>query len=133
MASGSPFDDVVHEGERYAIGQGNNAFVFPGIGFAAILGRCRRISDAMIIESAFALADYTKHHRPSGDRIFPPISDLKEVSVEVASRVLEVALRDGSATRDDLVGGVRSTLAEFVRSRMWQPKYLPYRLTEGSP
>ena len=44
--------------------------MFPGIGFAAILGRCRRISDAMIIESAFALADYTERHYLSRERIF---------------------------------------------------------------
>ncbi len=133
VATGSPFDDVVHDGERYSIGQGNNAFVFPGIGFAAILGRCWRISDAMIIESAFALAYYSEHHYLSRNWIFPPINDLKEVSVEVASRVLEVALRDGSATRDDLLADDRSALVEFVRSRMWQPAYLPYRLAEDSP
>ncbi|MGB5614288.1 MAG: NAD-dependent malic enzyme, partial [Sedimenticolaceae bacterium] len=62
IATGSPFPDVSYEGRRISVGQGNNAFVFPGIGFAAILGRCKRITEAMIIESAFALAEYTNKH-----------------------------------------------------------------------
>lgn len=132
VATGSPFDDVEFDGRRHPVGQGNNAFVFPGIGFAAILGRCRRISDAMIIESAFALAGYTERHYLSRERIFPPINDLQEVSVEVAARVLAVALQEGSARRDDLDSGDPAHLAAFVRSRMWRPEYLPYRLAEDA-
>ena len=132
IASGSPFADTEYEGARVPVGQGNNAFVFPGIGFAAILGRCRRISDAMIIESAFALADYTERHYLSRERIFPPINDLREVSVEVATKVLAVALRDGSATRLDLDGENLAMLGDYVRSRMWRPEYLPYRVAEGA-
>jgi malate dehydrogenase (oxaloacetate-decarboxylating) len=132
IATGSPFDDVDHRGRRIPVGQGNNAFVFPGIGFAAILGRCRRITDAMIIESAFALAGYTAAHCPDRERIFPPIADLRAVSVEVAARVLAVALQDGSAQRSDLQADDIETLAAFVRSRMWEPQYLPYRLAEDA-
>jgi malate dehydrogenase (oxaloacetate-decarboxylating) len=128
IAAGSPFADVVHDGVQHPVGQGNNAFVFPGIGFAAILGRCHRISDAMIIESAFALADYTERHYLSRERIFPPINDLSEVSVEVAARVLAVAVADGSVGRDDLVGRTLGELQDYVRSRMWEPRYLPYRV-----
>jgi len=132
IASGSPFADTEFEGARVPVGQGNNAFVFPGIGFAAILGRCRRISDAMIIESAFALADYTERHYLSRERIFPPINDLQEVSVEVATKVLAVALRDGSASRTDLDSEDLAALGDYVRARMWRPEYLPYRVAEGA-
>ena len=131
VATGSPFDDVEHEGQRYAVGQGNNAFVFPGIGFAAVLGRCRRISDAMIIESAFALADYTAAHHDADARIFPPIASLRDVSVSVAARVLAVALRERIATRDDLDAGDLDALQDYVRSRAWEPRYLPYVLSES--
>jgi malate dehydrogenase (oxaloacetate-decarboxylating) len=132
VATGSPFSDVEYLGQRYPVGQGNNAFVFPGIGFAAIVGRCRRISDAMIIESAFALAAYTERHYASRGLMFPPINDLREVSVAVATRVLVVALKDGSADRPDLVELDPASLAEYVRSRMWDPVYLPYVLGEGA-
>ena len=132
VATGSPFADVEYLGQRYPVGQGNNAFVFPGIGFAAVVGRCRCISDAMIIESAFALAAYTERHYASRGLIFPPINDLREVSVSVAARVLAVALQDGSADRPDLVDLDPAGLAEYVRSRMWDPVYLPYVLGEGA-
>ncbi len=132
VATGSPFEDVDYQGHRYPVGQGNNAFVFPGIGFAAILGRCGRISDKMIIESAFALADYTVQHYASRDRIFPPINDLQEVSVIVASRVLAVALREGLARRPELDADDLAALEVFVRSRMWRPEYLPYRLADNA-
>ncbi|MDJ0739758.1 MAG: NAD-dependent malic enzyme [Gammaproteobacteria bacterium] len=132
VATGSPFEDVVYNDQRYAVGQGNNAFVFPGIGFAAILGRCSRVSDAMIIASAFALAEYTDRHYRALDRIFPPISDLREVSLEVAASVLAAAVRDGSATRDDIPADDFVTLREYIRSRAWQPAYLPYVLADDA-
>ena len=126
VATGSPFDDVEYEGQRHSIGQGNNAFVFPGIGFAGILGRCKRLTDAMIIESAFALARYTEAHYLSRGLIYPPINDLREVSVSVAAEVLAIALAEKTAQRADLADLDTAELAEYVRSRMWEPAYLPY-------
>ncbi len=132
VATGSPFDDVMHEGGRHVIGQGNNAFVFPGIGFAAILGRCAHVSDAMIIESAFALADYTDAHFHDQGLIFPPIADLQEVSAEVAAKVLQVALRDGESERVEFANLDTEALVAFIRSRMWRPEYLPYVLADDA-
>ena len=123
VAAGSPFAPVDYEGTLHAIGQGNNAFVFPGIGFAAVLGKCRRISEAMILESAYAVADYTgKHHLHKG-LFFPPISELREVSLYVTERVLRVAREDGSSTRADLDD---VDLRDYVRSRAWKADYLPF-------
>jgi malate dehydrogenase (oxaloacetate-decarboxylating) len=123
VAAGSPFGPVDYEGAMHAIGQGNNAFVFPGIGFAAVLGKCRRITEAMILESAYAVADYTdKHHLHKG-LFFPPISELRDVSLYVTERVLRVALEDGSSTRTDLDD---VDLREYVRSRAWKAGYLPF-------
>jgi len=132
VATGSPFPDVHYEGRNYPIGQGNNAFVFPGIGFAAILGRCNRISDEMIIESAFALADYTDKHYHGLGLVFPPINDLQMVSMLVAIQVLSTALKEGSATRTDLDGDDLGALSDYVRSRVWQPKYLPTVASENA-
>jgi malate dehydrogenase (oxaloacetate-decarboxylating) len=128
VAAGSPFGPVDYEGTMHAIGQGNNAFVFPGIGFAAVLGKCRRISEAMILESAYAVADYTdKHHLHKG-LFFPPISELRDVSLYVTERVLRVALEDGSSTRTDLDD---VDLREYVHSRAWKADYLPFMPAPG--
>jgi len=132
VATGSPFDDVEYEGERYPVGQGNNAFVFPGIGFAAILGRCSRISNRMIVEAALALAEYTEQHCLAQGRVFPPIRDLREISAIVGGRVLAAAQADGIARYPGLEGADVAQLTAFVRSRAWNPRYLPYVLSEDT-
>ncbi|AMK78052.1 MULTISPECIES: NAD-dependent malic enzyme [Methylomonas] len=124
VATGSPSADVEYQGRRYPIGQGNNAFIFPGLGFAAVLGECSRISDAMVLESAYALADYIAENCIAAGLIFPPVSDLKQVSLLVATRVLAKALVDGSATRQDLVG---IDLEAYVKAHLWKAEYAPFK------
>lgn len=123
VATGSPFPDVEYQGKTYPIGQGNNAFIFPGLGLAAVLGECHRISDAMVLESAYALADYI-HEFGEEEHIYPPIKDLKKISHFVATRVLLKALEDGSSKRGDLLG---IDLADYVFDHCWQAGYLPFR------
>ena len=127
VATGSPFADVEYQGTRHIIGQGNNAFIFPGLGLAAVLGECQRISDGMILESAYALADYISQHCLAAGLIYPPVKDLKAISIHVATRVLAKALEDGSATRTDLHG---IDLKEFIIDNVWQAKYLPFKYAE---
>lgn len=124
VATGSPFGDVEYQGGRYPISQGNNAFIFPGLGFAAVIGECTRISDAMVLESAYALADYTKENVLDAGLIYPSVADLKKVSLFVATRVLARALEDGSATRQDLKG---MNLETYVKEHFWQAKHLPFK------
>lgn len=124
VATGSPFADVEYQGRRHQIAQGNNAFIFPGLGFAAVLAECNRISDAMVQEAAYALADYTEEHWLADGLIFPPVSDLRNVSLYVATRVLAQALEDGSASRQDLRG---MDLEAYVKARVWQAKHLPVK------
>ena len=127
VSTGSPFAPVDCNGVTHKIGQGNNAFVFPGIGFAAILGACHHISDCMIIESAYALADYTAEHYGDTGLIYPPISDLKKVSLQVTIRVLKKAREDGSSLREELD---EKDIASYVESRFWKAEYLPFVYSE---
>lgn len=122
VATGSPFADVVYAGETHPIGQGNNAFIFPGLGFAAVLGECSRISDGMVAEAAYALADYVAEHYLDKGLIYPPVADLKKVSLAVATRVLGKALEEGCATRADLH---QTDLEAYVSANLWQAKHLP--------
>lgn len=124
IATGSPFADVEYQGNLYPIGQGNNAFIFPGLGLAAVLGECSRISEGMVMASAHALADYVAVHCAADGCIFPPIKDLKTISRIVATRVLAKALEDGSSTRSELNA---INLEAFVQAHLWQAEYLPFR------
>lgn len=112
VAAGSPFPDTA---------QGNNAFVFPGLGLGAILARAREITDGMVLEAAQALGDYTAEKHPG--RVYPPIDELREVSIRVATRVIRRAISDGVATAQE--GLPPQDLEPFVRSSFWRPRYLP--------
>ncbi len=126
VATGSPFDPVTLGGETYSIGQGNNAFIFPGLGFGAILARVREITDEMVTESAYALAAYTQREHPG--RTYPPVAELADASVEVAVAVIKQALRDGVATEFSIRGLNDTELLELVRRKFWQPRYLPFKV-----
>ncbi len=128
VATGSPFPDVEYQGRVHRIGQGNNAFIFPGLGFGAILSDARRITDHMVLEAAHALADYTAARHLENGRIFPPVDELQEVSVRVASRVIQAAMDDGVAGKPGLA---EKDLDAYVREKFWRARYLPY--VRGEP
>ena len=126
VATGSPFAPVELGTETYQIGQGNNAFIFPGLGFGCILARVREITDEMVLEAAYALAAYTERQHP--DRIYPPVAELAEASVEVAAAVIKQALKDGVAAEFGVRDLSDEALLERVRGKFWTPKYLPFKL-----
>ena len=122
IATGSPFAPVDYKGKTHVIGQGNNAYIFPGLGFGAILAEAREITDGMVLAAAYALANYTlEKHRATGE-IYPPVDELNEVSVRVATAVIEQAFADGVAQTQKVK---REGAAEYVRSRFWKPRYMP--------
>lgn len=131
VAAGSPFGPVELGGKTYPIGQGNNAFVFPGLGFGTVLSKAREVSDAMVLEASYALYDYTSKHHP--DRVYPPTSELREVSQYVASRVIRQAMKEGLAREERLKGLGMEAIQAYVAERFWQPKYLPFKLARNAP
>jgi len=129
VASGSPFADVPHRTHDgidavVPVGQGNNVFIFPGLGFGAIISRAREITDGMVMEAARTLADHTD---VSGGRVYPHIQDLREVSIQIAVRVARQAITEGVAAERRVRVMTDEQLMAFVRRRYWVPKYLPYR------
>lgn len=123
VATGSPFEPVEIDGKMRVIGQGNNAFVFPGLGFGAILTEARKVTDGMVAEAAYALADLTIERYGAEGLVYPPVEDIREASVRVATRVAKRAIADGVAVRTDLP----EDLEGHIRSLAWAPKYLPFR------
>ncbi|TSA81107.1 NAD-dependent malic enzyme [Deinococcus detaillensis] len=128
VASGSPFADVELSGVTYPIGQGNNAFIFPGLGFGAIISRAREITDSMIMAAAETLADETVQY---GGLVYPPISVIREVSIKVAVRVARQAIFEGVAAEKRVRNLTDEELASFVERRFWKPHYLPLRKAEA--
>jgi malate dehydrogenase (oxaloacetate-decarboxylating) len=123
VATGSPFEPVRINERQLTIGQGNNAFIFPGLGFGAILSESGEITDSMVLAAAYALADYVaERHLPSG-HVYPPVEEMRDVSRHVATRVIEQAFRDGVARTTKFTA---SGAAAHVRAKMWTPRYLPF-------
>ncbi len=126
VAAGSPFPPVGFKGRLVPIGQGNNAFIFPGLGLGSVLARVREVTDGMVLEAAYALYEWTKAHFPH--LLYPPVAALREVSPYIAARVMARALAEGVAEEERVLGLGLEGLLAFVQSRFWKPHYLPYRV-----
>jgi malate dehydrogenase (oxaloacetate-decarboxylating) len=122
VATGSPFADVEYQEERYRIGQGNNVFIFPGVGLAAIVSQVKEIGADIFTTAAFALAECVSEADLARGTVFPPIRDLRAISVRVATAVLKDIVR-----RDPTHPLIGQDLEQHILSHMWEPTYLPYR------
>ncbi len=120
VATGSPFEPVVHAGKRHVIGQSNNVFIFPGVGLGAIVSETREVSDEMFAVAAQTLAGSVSDDRLAQGAIFPDQSELREVSFRIACAVVRTA-RDahlGRAIPD-------AEIEDTVRGAVWTPSYIP--------
>lgn len=123
VATGSPFEPVHFGGRDVEIGQGNNSFIFPGLGFGAILSLAREVTDAMVLDASYALADYVAEHSLARGLVYPSIDELREVSIAVATRVLRRAFADGVARTNKTDP---EHAEQYVRAKFWRPNYLPF-------
>jgi len=119
VATGSPFEPVKLGGRKVRIGQGNNAFVFPGVGLGVLVSEAREVTDGMFAAAADALAAQLPEEDRQGGCLFPRIGALRSITVRVAEAVVRQAVSEGVA---------RSTPedpAEAVAAAMWDPAYPP--------
>ena len=112
FASGSPFDPVNYAGRTLVPGQGNNAYIFPGIGLGAIGVAARGISDAMFLAAAKTLAALVDDDSLANGTVYPPLTDIRPVSRAIAVAVAEVAIAAGMAAfePDDLPAHIESIM-----------------------
>ena len=120
IATGSPFEPVPWKGGLIKIGQGNNVFVFPGMGLAALLSEAREVTEPMFAAAARQLADEVHAEDLEAGMLFPPVSEIRRVTAHIAEAVVREA-RDSGVGRpipDD-------EIPRAVAAAMWNPAYLP--------
>ena len=122
IGTGSPFAPVEHRGLTHVIGQGNNAFIFPGVGLGATAVEARWLPDEAFTAAARALFECTGAGASSGAPIYPSITRLREVSRAVAIAVGCAVVDAGAAPPLS-----RTLVERRVRAGIWEPEYLPYR------
>lgn len=99
FASGSPFDNVTINGKLYKPGQGNNAFVFPGVALGAVLFKVSHIDNSLFLLAARKVAESVSEKSLSEySRIYPRLKDIREISIKIAVEVAKHCYANGTAT-----------------------------------
>ncbi len=99
MATGSPFDPVEYGDTTLHVSQGNNVYVFPGIGMGAIVSGASMVTDQMLAAAATALADLVDEDDLVAGKLYPPLADLRNISRAIARAVALAACDTGVATK----------------------------------
>jgi malate dehydrogenase (oxaloacetate-decarboxylating)(NADP+) len=120
-ASGSPFAPVTLEGRTYVSGQGNNSYIFPGVGLGVIASQSSRVTNEMFFVAAKVLASLVTEQDLEIGRVYPDLTRIREVSTAIAVAVAETAFKRGFARQ------IRPTnMIAHVKSQMYQPDYENY-------
>lgn len=89
FASGSPFKPLSIDGQSFRPGQGNNAYIFPGIGLAAVMAEASKLPESIFLTAARVLADQVSEASIAERTLYPPLQELREVSIQIAIAVIE--------------------------------------------
>jgi len=117
-ASGSPFEPVTINGQSYRPGQGNNAYIFPGVGLGVLACGATCVTDEMFAAAAASLADAVSEDDLKQGLIYPPLSKIRDVSHRIAAAVASVAYARGLATIHQ-----PADLEQYIRKLMYVPDY----------
>jgi malate dehydrogenase (oxaloacetate-decarboxylating) len=122
IGTGSPFPPIERDGRPFRIDQTNNAYVYPGIGLAAIAVKACRISDGMFLAAARTIAELSPAKRDPRANLLPPLRELRKLSFQVAIAVAKEAESEGLA-----LPVAEGDLVAAVKSKMWEPLYATYQ------
>ena len=146
VATGSPFPPVKFGGKEHDIGKWtstnhgcvltvvltaecNNSVTFPGIGLGAVLSRTRLLTPSLIVAAVKALASTAPVLSGKGAGLLPDVTDVREISVKIASNVIKQAVEEGLNQEKDIPTD-DADLDEWIREQMWDARYRPLKLVD---
>ncbi|TFK56407.1 hypothetical protein OE88DRAFT_1669769 [Heliocybe sulcata] len=123
LATGSPFPPAKNpNGKDYIIAECNNALIYPGLGFGAVISQARKISDSMIIAGTRRLASLSPALKDPDNALLPDMADAPQVNYEVSVAVAEQAIEEGIAG----VNWKKEEVREKLKEKRWEPVYGTY-------
>ena len=118
FTSGSPFSEVNAFGQTFKPGQGNNAYIFPGVGLGAVVSEASRITEDMFLAAAKSLANQVSEKDLSVGAIYPPLNTIRSASLEIAVAVAKDAYAHNIACRSK-----PEDLRQIITEYMYDPRY----------
>ena len=97
-------------------------YIFPGVGLAGVVGRCKKITNDMFYSATKRLASHQTKEQLLEGHLFPRISEIKDVSAKIAASVLETARKEGLVQNLELPVDL-ADIEAYVKEKQWQPEY----------
>jgi malate dehydrogenase (oxaloacetate-decarboxylating)(NADP+) len=144
FASGSPYKPIALAEKTVEPGQGNNMYIFPGIGLGALIAKASRVTDSMVEQASVALAGSLDANERVAGLIYPRLDRIREISAMIALAVVRAAQDavrfqsqlgdlvivdmgpisqsvDGAPTLRHVTD---NTLLTYIKEQMWDPRPL---------
>ena len=118
IGTGSPFLPFDYEGKTYHFAQTNNSYIFPGVGLGTLAVGATRVTDAMFLAAARALAELSPAKTNPGDKLLPTLDRMREVSSHIAVAVAKQAMAEGLAPKMD-----EAAIKAAIKAKVWEPVY----------
>jgi len=114
FASGSPWDNVEYKGKTYVPGQGNNMYIFPGLGLGGVVSKAKIISENMILVASRTLAHYVTKEELENGRIYPELSKIRDISYHIAKDVAEQAVKENICGLDEIPKDWSTLIKDYI-------------------